>query len=56
VTYGVQKIISQEINELKYFRVEIPKGDPKEILKFFAENPGQAWPGKKRPLGVPTAP
>jgi len=56
ITYGVEKILRDEINNLKYFRVFIPKGDPEEIARFFKENPGQPWPGKERPLGVPTAP
>jgi len=56
ICFGVDKILSENIVELKYFRVEIPKGDPAEVAEFFKNNPGAAWPGKTRPLGVPTAP
>jgi len=56
VTYGVEKILKDNIHDLKYFRVFIPKGNPEEIAEFFAKNPGKPWPGKERPLGVPTAP
>jgi hypothetical protein len=27
------------MNDLKYFRVFIPKGNPEEIAEFFAKNP-----------------
>jgi len=56
VTYGVEKILKENMNDLKYFRVFIPKGNPEEIAEFFKNNPGKPWPGKERPLGVPTAP
>jgi len=56
INFGVEHLIRNNINELKYFRVEIPKGNPEEIARWFKENPDQAWPGKMRPLGVPTAP
>jgi len=38
----VDKILSENIVELKYFRVEIPKGDPAEVAEFFKNNPGAA--------------
>lgn len=50
----VENILRNNLTDLKYFRVEIPKGKPEEIVKWFAENPDKAWPGKMRPLGVPT--
>lgn len=56
VAIGVDNILKNNIGDLRYYRVEIPKGRPEEIAKFFLENPGKAWPGKMRPLGVPTAP
>jgi hypothetical protein len=56
INFGVEHILKNEITELKYFRVEIPKGSPEEIAEWFKNNPGQNWPGKTRPLGVPTAP
>lgn len=56
ILYGVNKILEEQLTELKYFRVEIPKGTPDEILQWHAENPNKTWDGKTRPLGVPTAP
>jgi len=56
INFGVEHILRNEISNIKYFRVEIPKGKPEEIASWFKENPGMAWPGKMRPLGVPTAP
>lgn len=56
ILYGVKLILERDLTELKYFRVDIPKGTPAEILKFHMENPNELWPGKTRPLGVPTAP
>lgn len=53
---GVNLILKYESTALKYFRVNIPKGKPEEIIEFFAKNPSKSWPGKMRPLGVPTAP
>jgi len=53
--FKVERILSKDIVNLKYFRVEIPKGSPEDILKWFSENPDKAWPGPMRPLGVPTA-
>lgn len=53
---GVNQILRHELTDLKYFRVVIPKGTPTEILDHFEKNPNKAWPGKTRPLGVPTAP
>jgi hypothetical protein len=41
ITYGVEKIIKDNINDLKYFRVFIPKGDAAEIAEFFKNNPGK---------------
>lgn len=55
VCFGVNKILAEDDVNLKYFRIEIPKGDPAEIVEFYKNNPGAAWPGKTRPLGVPTA-
>jgi hypothetical protein len=37
----VNLILSKELTELKYFRVNIPKGTPDEIMKFHLENPGK---------------
>lgn len=56
ILFGIEYILQNELNDLKFFRVNIPKGDSEEIVKFLLENPGKAWPGKTRPLGVPTAP
>jgi len=56
INFGVEHIIKNNITNLKYFRVEIPKGKPEEIAEWFKNNPDKAWPGKMRPLGVPTAP
>lgn len=56
ILFGIQLILKKEFRELKYFRVNIPKASPEEIQKFFEDNPGGKWPGKTRPLGVPTAP
>jgi len=56
INFGVEHIIKNNITNLKYFRVEIPKGKPEEIAEFFKNNPNSSWPGKMRPLGVPTAP
>jgi len=56
INFGVEHILKNKITELKYFRVEIPKGSPEEIADWFKNNPGKTWPGKMRPLGVPTAP
>jgi len=50
----VENILRNNLTDLKYFRVEIPKGKPEEIVEWFANNPDKAWPGKMRPLGVPT--
>jgi len=55
INFGVEHIIKNSIKEIKYFRVEIPKGKPEEIADWFKNNPDKAWPGKMRPLGVPTA-
>jgi len=41
ITYGVEKILKDNLNDLKYFRVFIPKGNPEEIAEFFAKNPGK---------------
>jgi len=54
--YTVNKILKRELTDMRYFRVFIPKGTNKEILEYFAKNPQGKWPGKMRPLGVPTAP
>jgi len=56
VLFGIEYILKNELTDLKYFRVNIPKGNPQEVIDFLTENPGKAWPGKTRPLGVPTAP
>lgn len=56
ILFGIEYILKNELTDLKYFRVHIPKGNPHEVIKFLQENPGKAWPGKTRPLGVPTAP
>lgn len=56
ILFGIEYILKNELTDLKYFRVHIPKGNPQEVIKFLQENPGKAWPGKTRPLGVPTAP
>jgi len=42
ICIGVDNIIKNSVAELRYFRVEIPKGNPEEIAKFFAENPDKA--------------
>jgi hypothetical protein len=41
INIGVEKIIRNNITELKYFRIEIPKGDPQEIAEWFKNNPQQ---------------
>lgn len=51
---AIEKILSQNEQDLKYFRVEIPKGSLEDIKKFYENNPKGTWPGKTRPLGVPT--
>jgi len=56
INFGVEHILKKELDKIKYFRVEIPKGNAEEIALWFKNNPGKAWPGKMRPLGVPTAP
>jgi hypothetical protein len=33
ITYGMTKIINNNLTNLKYFRVEIPKDGPKALLK-----------------------
>jgi hypothetical protein len=33
INFGVEHILKNEITELKYFRVEIPKGSPEEIAE-----------------------
>jgi len=33
IAFGVEHILKNKINELKYFRVEIPKGKPEEIAE-----------------------
>jgi hypothetical protein len=53
---GVNLILKYESTHLKYFRVNIPKCSPQELLRYYEEHPDKAWPGKLRPLGVPTAP
>jgi len=55
INFGVEHILKNQLKEIKYFRVEIPKGKPEEIAEWFKNNPDKAWPGKMRPLGVPTA-
>jgi hypothetical protein len=55
IAFKVENILRNNIADLRYFRVEIPKGSPEEIFEWFAKNPDKAWPGKMRPLGVPTA-
>jgi len=55
INFGVQKIIEQNLCDIKYFRIEIPKGNSQEIAQWFKEHPNQKWPGKTRPLGIPTA-
>jgi len=39
ICIGVDNILKNNIGDLKYYRVEIPKGRPEEIAKFFLENP-----------------
>lgn len=39
VNFKVERILKNELRDLTYFRVNIPKGDPKEIIKFFAATP-----------------
>jgi len=56
ICYSVEKLIRDDINFIKYFRVFIPKEDPKVVLEWIKNNPGKEWTGKMRPLGVPTAP
>jgi hypothetical protein len=41
ICIGVNNILKNEINELKYFRVEIPKGKPEEIIEFFKTTRGK---------------
>jgi hypothetical protein len=55
ITYGMNKIISKNLTDLRYFRVEIPKDGPKALLQWYLDNPGGKY-NKTRPLGVPTAP
>jgi len=55
INFGVEHILKNNLKEIKYFRVEIPKGKPEEIAEWFKNYPDQVWPGKMRPLGVPTA-
>lgn len=55
ITYGMNKIISKSLTDLRYFRVEIPKDGPKALLQWYLDNPGGKY-DKVRPLGVPTAP
>lgn len=35
----VEHILKNDIDELKYFRVNIPKGTPEEIEKWMKEHP-----------------
>ncbi|KAK3983825.1 hypothetical protein QBC44DRAFT_254262 [Cladorrhinum sp. PSN332] len=36
---GIEKILNSNSTDLKYFRVEIPKGNLEEIKEFFESNP-----------------
>ncbi|KAK3983774.1 hypothetical protein QBC44DRAFT_254367 [Cladorrhinum sp. PSN332] len=36
---AIEKILSQNEQDLKYFRVEIPKGSLEDIKKFYENNP-----------------
>jgi hypothetical protein len=38
----VENILRNNLTDLKYFRVEIPKGKPEEILEWFSKNPDKA--------------
>lgn len=40
ILFGLNLIMRKEFTNLKYFRVEIPKASPEEILKFYMDNPG----------------
>jgi hypothetical protein len=33
INYGVEHILKNNLKEIKYFRVEIPKGKPEEIAE-----------------------
>lgn len=39
IIYGIKIILERDLTELKYFRVNIPKGTPEEILDFHIKNP-----------------
>lgn len=41
ILFGIEYILKNEITDLKFFRVNIPKGDPHEVIKFLQENPGK---------------
>jgi len=41
ICYSVEKLIRDDINFIKYFRVFIPKEDPKVVLEWIKNNPGK---------------